>query len=343
MSERKFPAKSSPEAREFLRLWDASDNNAKRSLCEAFGATYERGKHIAKDYRDYEGLKIPKKQPFSEKIPWGEQIEIFSNMDRLVGIHTKVPSEVTIEIDTAVPVAIIYTADWQLGEPGVDYKSFKADMETIRDTEGVFCEVGGDGYENLIQPSKMGSSHNQIPIAPQRGLFVLTLKELGDKVKVLRTGNHNYWSTLAVGEDWERELCRRLKLLYMKHYGIVNWKIGNMYYKEVAMHKGRFNSSFNPTHSPKQHQRMDFPDARIMVVEHNHVADIEQYRYNDQECVAIRTGTYSTYSDYAQQNSYFGATVCNPTVVLYPNEDKIVGFKDFHDAIIYIQSLKYKL
>ena len=337
MSEQKFPSKGSPEAQEFLRVWDSSDPQGKRALCGVFGASYSRAKHLVHDYRQ---VKRPEKPYVSERIPWAEQIEIFTNMDRLVEIHNKVPSEVTIEIDTATPIMITYFADWQIGEPGVDYESLKRDVCAVRDEEGVYCEVGGDGYQNLIQPSKIGSSHNQMPIAPQRGLFVMTLKELGNHLKVVRTGNHNYWSTLAVGEDWEKELCHRLKLLYMKHYGIVNWKVGDMTYTEVAMHKGRFNSSFNLTHSNKQHQRMDFPDARIMVIEHNHVADIEQYRYNNADCVAIRTGTYSVYSDFAQQNSYFGAHVCNPAVVLWPDRDHICGFKDMHDAIIYLRSLR---
>mgnify|MGYP001576712586 CR=1 FL=1 len=86
MSERKFPAKSSHEAQEFLRLWDASDKNAKRALCEAFGSNYSRGTHIVKSYRDYEGLKIPKKQPVNEKIPWAEQIEIVSGLEKGVAV-----------------------------------------------------------------------------------------------------------------------------------------------------------------------------------------------------------------------------------------------------------------
>jgi len=252
----------------------------------------------------------------------------------------EVPTEITINIETDKPIGIFYFADWQLGQFGVDYDSFRHDVKTGRDEPGLFCEVGGDGYQNIIQPSKISSSHNQIPISPQRGLFVLTLKELIHKIKVLRTGNHNYWSTMAVGEDWERELARRLKLLYMKHYGKVFWKIGGMVYPEVAMHKSRFNSSFNQTHTNKQHQRMDFPDARIIVAEDKHVADMEQYRYNDRECVAIRTGTYAVYDDFAQQFGFFGAHVCNPGVVLFPNEDKLVGFKDMHDLIVYLRAVR---
>jgi len=46
------------------------------------------------------------------------------------------------------------------------------------------------------------------------------------------------------------------------------------------------------------------------------------------------------YDDYAQQNGFFGSHVCNPTVVLYPNEDRIVGFKDAREAVIYLRAVR---
>jgi len=245
-----------------------------------------------------------------------------------------------IEIDTDKPIGIVKTADWHLGQWGCDYPSLARDVKTIKKEPGLFCDIGGDGYENIIQPSKMGSSHNQAPISVQRGVFVLILKYLSSKIKVLKTGNHNYWSTMAVGEDWEHELSKRLKLLYIKHYAKIYWKIGNMVYPELTMHKGRFNSSFNLTHVCKQYQRMYCPDARMVTAEHHHVAAIEQARYNEKECVYIRPGTYGVNSEYARENGFYGAHVCNPTVVMFPNEDKLVGFKDMYDAIDYLRYVR---
>lgn len=344
MANRKLPERGTPEAQWFLEQWDNSTAQQKKQLCNIFdNVSYDRAKHMIMEYRS---ISLPSAPTAEEMIstdfdiPWAEQIEVFKNMDRLVSLHMQTPIEVIIEIKTDFPIASVKTADWHIGQPGVDYDQFKSDMEFIRDEPNIYCDVGGDGYQNIIQPSKVGSSHNQQPISPQRGLFVLTLKELIDKIKVLRTGNHNYWSTLAVGEDWENELARRLKILYMKHYGVIHWKIGDMIYTELAMHKSSFNSSFNLTHTCKQYQRLYCPKARIITVEHHHIAAIEQYRYDDKECVAIRTGTYAIYDDYAQQNGFFGAHVANPTVIMFPHEDKIVGFKDMRDAAIYLKAIR---
>ena len=191
-----MPLKNSPEAQEFLRLWDSVDYYGKLDLCRLAGSvSYDTARHTVSIWRHDEPVKSKPEIPVD--VPWSEQIDIFKNMDRLVGLHNLVPSEVTIEVKTDLPIGVVYMADWQLGQPGVDYDRFKDDIGRIREEEGLFCEVGGDGYQNLIQPSKIGSSHNQIPIAPQRGLFVLTLQELKGNLKVLRTGNHNWWSRIS--------------------------------------------------------------------------------------------------------------------------------------------------
>ena len=108
----------------------------------------------------------------------------------------------------------------------------------------------------------------------------------------------------------------------------------------MARHVGRFNSSFNLTHTNKQEQRMNYPWARFTVFEHKHMAACETYRYDNRECIAMRTGTYAIYDDYAEQWGFYGAHVCNPTVVMFPDKDRIVGFKDMWDAIDFLRAVR---
>ena len=261
-------------------------------------------------------------------------------MDALVAYHHQPPSEIGIEVETELPIAISFSADWHLGMPGCDYDAFTEDCNIVEVEPGLYVYVGGDAYQNIIQASKVGAGLEQAPVSVQRGLYVLTLKKLIDKVLCIGTGNHNYWSALATGEDWDAELAKRLKLVYTKHAAIVHLKVGQQVYTILRLHKGRFNSSFNLTHSCKQYQRMHCPDARIVVVEHHHVAALEAAQYNGRECIYIRPGTYGVYDDFAQQNGYFGAHVCNPTVILYPHEDRLVGMKDMHEAVIYLRAAR---
>ena len=342
MSSRKFPRQGTPLYDQVVSRVQRGDNY--RDIAADLGMTFKglkdalRGYGIGRKASNYEGI-LPPAYKFPKSDTFEEHIRIIKEMDRLVAFHQRTPSEITIEIITDKPVIRATTADWHLGMFGVDYDSFAKDVAFIRDEPGLKVNIGGDGYHNIIQPSKVGSGHNQSPISIQKGLYALTLKILQDKTDTVRTGNHNYWAALAEGEDWDMEITRKVKLLYLKHFGLVYYKVGNMVYPWLMLHKSRYNSSFNLTHNCKQNQRMFFPKARVVVVEHQHMAAIEQYQYDGRECVAIRPGTYAIYDDYAQQNGYFGAHVCNPAVVMFPNEDKLVGFKDMRDAVTYVKGL----
>ena len=315
-----------------------------RSIAADLGMTWKGLKDalhnhgIMRKASNYEGV-LPPAFKFQKSASFGEHLETIKQMDRLIAFHHRTPSEITIKIDTKKPVIRATTADWHLGMFGVDYLSFESDVNFIKDEPLLKVNIGGDGYHNIVQPSKIGSGHNQSPISVQKGLYVLTLERLESSIDTIRTGNHNYWDTLLTGEDWDFEITRKIRLIYLKHYAVVYYKVGKMVYPWLMMHKSRYNSSFNLTHNCKQNQRMCFPKARVVVVEHQHMAAIEQYQYDGKECVAIRPGTYAVYDDYAQQNGYFGAHVSNPAVVMFPNEDKLVGFKDMRDAVTYVKGL----
>jgi hypothetical protein len=339
-----LPKADSKEWNEEVKFYESSTKEQRTKRSKELGydtrANYQtkmaqRGVHLIADNppitTDY---KLP---PDST---WEEHLAAIRAISKLTAFHVQVPNEITIKIDTDLPMALTFTADWQLGQFGVDYDAFERDVKFLEKQAGFGVHVGGDGYENMIQASKVGSSQNQAPVAVQRGLYTLSLKRLIKRIWTIGTGNHNMWATMATGEDWDGELAKRLKLIYIKHYAKVHLWIGKQEYSYLVMHKGRFNSSFNLTHSPKQYQRMYFPDARIVVTEHQHVSAVEQYQYNGKECLAMRPGTYSTYDDFAQQNGFFGAHIENPTAVLFPDRDKLVGFKSMYDAAIYLKEVR---
>lgn len=340
---RKFPLPNTPEFDIIKSRVQSGEDYL--LIAKDLGMTFKGFKDALRGYglgrlaKPYSGILPPVYKPLKSES-WEEHLRIIREMDTLIAYHMRTPSTLTIEIETNRPIGLVNTADWHLGQFGVDYLSFGNDMTFIEANPYLKCIIGGDGYQNIIQTSKMGSSHNQTPISVQKGLYVLTLKKLINNIIAIKTGNHNYWTTLAEGEDWDAELARRLKLIYLKHYALIHLKVGDMVYPILTMHQSRFNSSFNLTHTCLQNQRLYFPQARIVVIEHRHQAAIEQYRYDEKECIAIRPGTYAIYDDYAQQNGYFGSYVCNPTVVLYPNVDRIVGFKDMRDAAIYLDAVQ---
>lgn len=349
MTSRKFPQEGTPAYEKLVKRVERGDYYG--DIADSVGMTHEGLKnalksrpHIRRKPFDFAGV-MPPSYEYPESESWEGHLRTMKDMDRLVSFHQRVPSEITIEIPTDKPVVRVATSDWHLGMFGVDLDSFQEDIEFMVSVRQMLKErfgvnIGGDGYHNIIQPSKMGSGHNQTPISIQKGVYFLTLEKLEEAIDTIRTGNHNYWAAMLEGEDWDMEIARKIKLLYMKHFGVVHYKVGNYVYPWLMLHKGRFNSSFNLTHTCKQYQRMNFPRARVVVTEHQHLAAIEQYRYDDKECIAIRPGTYAVWDDWAQQNGCFGAHISNPAVVMYPDQDKLIGFKDMRDAVVYLNGME---
>jgi hypothetical protein len=298
----------------------------------------QRGVHL----EDQEMPEVETDYALPPDSTWEQHLDAIRGMDKIVAFHKKIPTEINIHYKTKLPIGLVFSADWQLGQFGVDYDAFQSDTETIIPEPGLFVDIGGDAWQNIIQAAKIGSSHDQVPIPVQLGLTYLTIKRYQDahKLNTIKTGNHSHWSTALTGEDWLGERAKHLKLIYTKHGARINLKVGDQEYPYMARHIGRFNSSFNLTHTNKQEQRLNYPWARFTVFEHTHVAALEQYRYDNKECLAIRTGTYATYDDYAQQWGFYGAHVCNPTVVLFPDVDRIVGFKDMRDGIDFLRAAR---
>jgi hypothetical protein len=345
MPKRKLPHKKTPEWGALINQYPTSTAQWRQEQAQKYGFD---DTHCFMTSMAQAGIKLSlegtTKTITDYQIPpdssWSEHLRVIKEMDGLVAFHQKIPTEVSIQYETKLPIALVQSADWQLGQFGVDYDSFQKDIETIVNEPGLYVDIGGDAWQNVIQASKIGSSHNQTPIPVQLGLTVLTLQKLKPKLNVLRTGNHSHWSTSLTGEDWLGEKSKKLKLCYIKHGARINLTVGSQEYPYRAQHIGRYNSSFNLTHSNKQEQRMNYPWARFIVLEHIHIADMEQYRYDGKECVAIRTGTYAVYDDYAQQWGFYGAHVANPTVIMFPDQDKLVGFKDMYDAITYLRAVR---
>lgn len=331
-----MPDIGTKEAEQFCQTWDRATHVDKLALCNDIGIAYQTGKN----YRHiWGGRNFKPEYNVPPDSSWAEHLSVFKQMDKLIAFHQQMPTEISVEIKTNNPIGIAFTEDWQLGQSGVDYTAFEKDMRFLAASKNIRNIIGGDGYQNIIQSSKMGSSHNQMPVAPQKGLYYNTLEMLAENNVCITTGNHNYWSTLLDGEDWDREICGKLKLVYIKHGGLINLKVGKQVYPILKMHQSQFNSSFNLTHTCRQQQRLYYPQSRVIVIGHRHVPEVTHYSYAGNECIAMRPGTYAVYDDYALQNGFFGAHISNPTVVFYPNEDKLVGFKDMRDADIYLKAV----
>jgi hypothetical protein len=212
----------------------------------------------------------------------------------------------------------------------------------IAKTEGAFVYIGGDGCDNFIQPSKISFEMlNQQGIIRQQGLFIRTLEKLQNKVVAMGTGNHS-WEQQLTGIDRVSEVAKRLKIVYTDVGGLLKLKVGKVEYNIFRTHKYKSTSTVNLVHACKQCWRMGEYDADIIVIEHRHAAAFEPFYGHKELKIGIRTGTYKIYDNYARANGFYGLKVENPTVILYPNEKKMIPFLDMFDAFEYLKGIRKK-
>jgi len=269
-------------------------------------------------------------------------MDLVKKSARLILQETWTPPELNVQIEDERPIAITFTADWHLGAPGVDYDAFDRMRNLVIQTDGLYAYIGGDGTERFIKAPSVprGAGIEQQPITIQRLLFIRALEGMIGKVVAFGTGNHELWMKVATGYDDLAEIARQLKFVYTGPGGLLNLTVGKQIYRIFRSHKFRFSSALNLTHAAKQCWRLGAYDADIIVIEHRHEAAIETFTGHGQERIAIRTGTFLVFDDYARRMGFYGAEVGNPTVILFPEERKMIAFKHLEDAVLLLESLR---
>ena len=327
--------------KEFAREYPSTDS---RILAKKYGVGALRIRQLASEFGI---LKKSVKRDVDEAIedlPTYEELMDLSVTEQLIMDKLiKHPEVVRIEIDTDKPIALTNWADLHLGHPGVDYVGVDSATNLVCETDGLFVYAGGDGSENFIVSNgkSAGAGLNQQQIVRQRALFIRLLQKLGDSLIALGSSSeHSGWNRAMTGVDDLAELAKRLNLVYTDVGGLIELTVGNQTYNIFRTHRYKYNSDFNLTHTAKQLWRLGQYDADITIVEHRHSAAIESFLGHGLERYAVRTGTAKVYDDYARKFGYYGQRFANPTIILYPNERRMIGFLHMEDAIITLKALR---
>ena len=246
---------------------------------------------------------------------------------------------VKIKIDTDEPVAIVFSSDWHLGHPGVDYTKFDNDINSILNEKNVYMYLGGDSIENMIS-SKILCVQRQIDVSLQHEFMYKVLKKMESKILAFGTGNHTLWTEAQAKIDSMRELASKLNLVYTRDGGLLNLTVGKIEYNILRRHQFRMNSSANLTHCIKQMLRLENDDFDVGVIEHGHVPAMEEFYYKGHKRSALKCGSYKIlWDEYAQGKGFTGVMALNPTIILFPDKFEILSFLDMYQAFGVLRNL----
>lgn len=250
-----------------------------------------------------------------------------------------------VRIDSARPVAVCLTADWHLGSGATDHCRWRADIEYLLDTDGLYCAVLGDETDNVLTFKTLASVLDQvIPVDLQRELLRGVVEEMAAKGKLLFTtwSNHvDEFDERIAGQSLLAELRRTQGVPHLSGMGVVRLVVGEQEYTILATHKARYHSHLNALHGAKRLYQMEFP-ADVVAVAHDHQPGHEEYNHygiaRELGCGVggtswlVACSTYKTASVWAQR--YFGEAVLKrETAVFWPDRHHIEVYDDAGSAM----------
>jgi hypothetical protein len=249
--------------------------------------------------------------------------------------------------DDGLPIGIAMTGDWHAGSGGVAYGRLKRDLETIRDTPGLYAVGMGDFLEGVNTEVKARS-------ALYGGLFndggwqermvLLRAKIAQGKWLAIMAGNHDEWQYKTAGITRTDQLARELGAPYFcQGGGTIFAHVGAHRYVVAVTHNAKGNSKLNTTNA----QRRTFDDwpqwdnCDVIACGHLHFNDLQVATRKSGRCIYLRSGTYKLRDGYAADNGFtpeWGV----PIAILLPDEHRVLYSRgdDFYRGVEYLTFLR---
>lgn len=335
--------------RELVTLWEEQTGEIVtpslfRKARERFGVRLSEEawqKHytsLTSDFRKMDSVTLP---DLPDLEPDGEAA--FEALCQLQdGEFTRLSARNTIDItiDTNVPIGIPFSADWHIGDEGVDYKRLNSDIDLINSCPWLYAYIGGDGCANYIleslgEPAKKQTAN----IRQQWAILRYLLDRIMPSTICIGDGNHPSWTKRLAGIDPTWLAVRDLPAVYTNEGGLLNLTVGSITYRIYRKHKPRFYSGFNPGHAVQQMWRTGECDFDVGVAEHHHEPNIGTFNAHNQQKIWVRTGTYHLADHYAREHGFYGQSPETPVVIFWPNDKRYHPILGLQEAVDYLEAM----
>lgn len=139
--------------------------------------------------------------------------------------------------------------------------------------------------------------------------------------------------------DLIEEFAEAAKAINLWHGGKLNIKIGDQNYKIFARHKYKNESSMNTTNAQRS-MLNDAGPCDICALAHKHFPDLQMLDRMGDKVIYLRSGSYKKYDEFGQRIGGYSAIKAIPSVIIYPNEHKLVPFQELEDAVTFLKAIR---
>lgn len=250
-----------------------------------------------------------------------------------------------ITIPDSAPVLLSAISDQHIRETGpVDIERMEQDAAMIRETDGAYALLGGDGTDNHVKHRAAMAAGGS---APRREwqmydhyLAMFRPAEATSKILAMISGNHDEFGKDMTGMDEVAKLARDHAVFYAPDEILLNVTVGTVAYRVKVRHQYRYNSTFNKLHTVQRLWDMGDDDFDIGIVCHHHEGTVGDFQKHGRTIYAARPGSYQITSGYGRRYGFNLTTPTCPSFVLFPDRFKIVAFRDLPDAVFHLNALR---
>lgn len=313
-----------------------------KEIAQRVNKTYDTVRKEFAHFRKYSKNNIVYED--KKPIPTDEDIEQYyialknvnNAMDNLDTKQTKM----TITINDDKPIGLAFWGDQHNGSRGIDYEQLDKDKESIIETDGLYYIGMGDYKENQNALIHANGVNEQIASPGMQDYLVMKIiRETKEKALALIRGCHDDWDKRVGDKDFISTLCEIADCVNLWHGGGININLGSQTYKIRARHKFKGESEINTTNAQRRLLQA-FGPADVIAIAHKHFPDMQVLEQMEQQVIYIRSGSYKIYDEFGQKIGGYKGKVGVPVVVIFPNEKKLVPFRNLEDGISYLKSVR---
>lgn len=244
------------------------------------------------------------------------------------------------------PACVVYVADQHFGNAGTDVARAFAEADIISSMPQTVVATVGDMFDNFIL-EKMRAIRFDTPMSIQEEIILgkQYMQRLAPKWRLAVDGNHDLWTMLMTGMNWQRELIKDITptILHDAYDCRVTLRVKGVDFAGRLRHNWRGRSEINDTHGIEKAARFD-QDFVWGVGAHTHRSGVVR-TFNVAGCngIAGLCGSYKRVDSYARQNGYPKPNTSTAIAIIFDAEtNSMTGFDNLEMAAKVMERLTQK-
>lgn len=263
------------------------------------------------------------------------KVSLFNKKKQLQDFNKLIP----VSVKGDKPIAICLIGDPHIDDDGCDIVTLQNDLQTIRNTDGMYAGHVGDLTNNWV--GRLARLYaNQTTTASQAIKLMEWMLNEAPNLFVIG-GNHDCWNQ---GMDLISFVLRSHQSVFNAHGARIALNFGNGQQVRIhARHDFKGHSQYNPTHGHRRTQLWEGNKDHVYVSGHRHSDACSMIPQSDGTCSwSFMVSGYKVIDEYADAGG-FTEQRANPsvTIIINPNKNKAELVKPFWDAEAGADYLKF--